>query len=254
MGLTAKLQEGGGGILYTSNNGLTLTGTNFQLGGTLIQATFINKNNNGLFIIGAGDFLARTQSGDEQSNVATSAVGSSLQYTNTATGLTTEYGNSSLLSYMLFQGATGSNIKNTISAKATGLYLYTNLNTTAGQGLAILNGGQLNANKYGLGAFTGTPAYNLVTDAAGNIIEAALGGGGGTASSLVIKVLQSDFASATAYNNPLIVGKSLAIFMNSINRYLEDDEWSATATGIQILIPGFNATTDIYTFYITTLN
>ena len=34
---------GGGGGSYTSSNGITLTGSNFKLGGTLVENTTINS-------------------------------------------------------------------------------------------------------------------------------------------------------------------------------------------------------------------
>jgi len=68
-----------------------------------------------------------------------------------------------------------------------------------------------------------------------------------------IKVKNTDFASATAYDNSIIVGRNIGIFLNQINRYLEDEEWQFTATGINILIPDFDATSNVYTFFITFL-
>lgn len=44
-----------------------------------------------------------------------------------------------------------------------------------------LASGTLRLNQYGLGNFTGTPAYNLQVDASGNVIEGAVGGGAGEA-------------------------------------------------------------------------
>lgn len=70
-------------------------------------------------------------------------------------------------------------------------------------------------------------------------LDAGNGGGSGYKP---IKITQADFSTATAYNNATIVGASLAIFLNEINRYLQPDEWEATPTGINILIPGFDAT------------
>lgn len=54
----------------------------------------------------------------------------------------------------------GSNIKNTL--------------------LSLNGNGQAQLNQYGSGTFTGTPTYNLGTDANGNIIETSLDGGGGS--------------------------------------------------------------------------
>lgn len=82
------------------------------------------------------------------------------------------------------------------------------------------------------------------------------GGGSGGTITPTIKVTQANFTGATSYNNPLIVGKSLAVFLNNIPKYLEivDGEYSTTSTGINIDLAGFDATANNYTFYITILN
>jgi hypothetical protein len=49
---------------------------------------------------------------------------------------------------------------------------------TSSRKLAILGTGQLVGDKYGIGTFTGTAAYNLAVDSSGNVIEVAAGGGG----------------------------------------------------------------------------
>lgn len=58
----------------------------------------------------------------------------------------------------------------------------------------------------------------------------------------LIPISGADFATATAYNNPYIVGKNLQIFYNDINRYLEAGEFTITSTGIIINLPDFDAT------------
>lgn len=57
-------------------------------------------------------------------------------------------------------------------------------------------------------------------------------------------------ADATHADNPGWVGKQLAIFWNNIPRYLEPDEWELTPTGINILVPGFDATANTYSMYV----
>jgi hypothetical protein len=74
------------------------------------------------------------------------------------------------------------------------------------------------------------------------------GAGGGP-----IKAISANFTDATNLDSPQFVGQPLGIFLNEINRYLENDEWAATATGINILIPEFNATINSYTLYISIL-
>ena len=49
----AWVSVGGGGGAYTANNGLTLTGTNFQLGGNLVQNTTITLNGFTKSIVGS---------------------------------------------------------------------------------------------------------------------------------------------------------------------------------------------------------
>jgi hypothetical protein len=59
----------------------------------------------------------------------------------------------------------------------------------------------------------------------------------------LIPITGADFASPTEYHNADIVGHSLEVYWNGVNRYLEAGEWTATATGLKILIEGFDATT-----------
>lgn len=56
-----------------------------------------------------------------------------------------------------------------------------------------------------------------------------------------------DFANATDYNDPAIVGHNLVVFWNDIPRFLvAGTEWAYTPTGIRILIAGFDATANTY--------
>ena len=68
-----------------------------------------------------------------------------------------------------------------------------------------------------------------------------------------MKFVSADFTDETKLDDPRLVGKQLAIFHNGINRFLEDAEWDGTATGINILLEGFDSTLTNYTFYITVL-
>lgn len=87
--------------------------------------------------------------------------------------------------------------------------------------------------------------------------NAAIIGGGGTVvvpcqpstdNSSFLNIDSNDFADATHYNNPQIVGKQLLVFANDFgNRFLEEGtEWAYTNTGIVILLPGFDATSNMY--------
>jgi hypothetical protein len=57
----------------------------------------------------------------------------------------------------------------------------------------------------------------------------------------LIPITGADFYDATNYVDPRIVGESLQIFWNDVNRYLNTDEFESTAAGINILISGFDA-------------
>jgi hypothetical protein len=71
----------------------------------------------------------------------------------------------------------------------------------------------------------------------------------------LIVVTSSQFSDATNYNNANLVGKTLSVFWNDIPRFLIPDvEYEVTATGINILVPGFDATSASYTFFIFITN
>ena len=80
-------------------------------------------------------------------------------------------------------------------------------------------------------------------------MQARSGSGGGSVIPInptepfvyLIPITGADFSDATNYNDTRIVGKQLQIFWNDINRYLEADEFENTSTGINILVPGFDA-------------
>lgn len=99
----------------------------------------------------------------------------------------------------------------------------------------------------------------------GNIAQGIIAGGsGGTPITPVtppvpapylIPFSSSDFTTATAYNNPEIVGKNIAVFWNDVSRYLYDPaDYSLTSTGINIDIAGFDALTNNYHFFIFILD
>ena len=72
-----------------------------------------------------------------------------------------------------------------------------------------------------------------------------------------LRITQDDFANATQWNgansiNQVIYSSyRLQVFANFISRYLtEDTEWVRTANGINVIMPGFDATANDYEFYI----
>lgn len=84
-------------------------------------------------------------------------------------------------------------------------------------------------------------------------------GGGGTASSVYpIYITSADFeADGTSYNNANIVGDNLIIFVNEyVQQWLaaSGTTFAYTATGIQILIPGFDANTQSWSIVIQKFN
>lgn len=97
--------------------------------------------------------------------------------------------------------------------------------------------------------FTANYLYSLCGKYAATA-QALISGGGGTSGGTVvnpsapvfIEVTAAEFTTATAYDNPLLVGKNIAIFYNNINRYIySPSEWVYTSTGFEITIPGFDA-------------
>lgn len=66
-----------------------------------------------------------------------------------------------------------------------------------------------------------------------------------------IYLTQANFTTSTLYPNTNVFGTNVAIFMNEINRYLDPStEFSVSTAGVTILIPGFDALTNEYTFVI----
>lgn len=76
-----------------------------------------------------------------------------------------------------------------------------------------------------------------------------------SSSTYLIPITGADFADATHYNDSRVIGKTLVIFWNDVNRYLLSSEWAATATGINITIAGFDATANpTYELFIYIVN
>lgn len=89
-----------------------------------------------------------------------------------------------------------------------------------------------------------TPGSGAGGSGGGSVINPETGSAVNFNFEYLIEVKGSQFATATAYNDPRIVGHSLVILSDEINRSLEvGTEWGYTDTGIEILIDGFDALT-----------
>lgn len=72
-----------------------------------------------------------------------------------------------------------------------------------------------------------------------------------------IRITENDFVDATNWhgqnsvNQAILPNYRLQVFANFVARYLlQGTEWQRTALGVQILLPGFDATVNNYEFYI----
>lgn len=75
----------------------------------------------------------------------------------------------------------------------------------------------------------------------------------GAASVFPIRINSADFSTATEYNDTRILGKNLMIFVDQVNQQWLNSgagNFAYTLTGIQLLIPGFDATANNYTITI----
>lgn len=102
----------------------------------------------------------------------------------------------------------------------------------------------------------GAKAKEMLNINGGSVVNPVFPGGSGIKSP--IKITGADFANATDWDgvnsDSLSVTPSytLQVFWNDINRFLDETEWVRTQDGVQILIPGFDASTTNLTsvFYI----
>jgi hypothetical protein len=105
-------------------------------------------------------------------------------------------------------------------------------------------------------------AYSLKAKA---ILDGGISGGSVIVNPVVnnnipspIKITSADFANATDWNGENSYGitiqpyYTLQIFADSLNQrfLIQGEQWNRTLQGFEITIPGFDATTDDYTFYI----
>jgi len=211
----------GGGSTYTVDNGLTENvATNFQLGGQLTHITSIgtvdddsfyleilgdagNYSSNGILYVhgaqygigGQGSSVGVTGTAD---SIPLWAVNTATGRNNIVDGVVINRANANALTGMGVQIHT--NLSDSAGGIDTASLLITKWSTpTAGnetaqwevwlktggasetRKLAVAGSGQLILDKYGINTFAGVPTYALGTDASGNIVEFAVGGGGAVA-------------------------------------------------------------------------
>jgi hypothetical protein len=225
IGSDAWQKIGGGSASTTASNGLTLSGSDVQLGGALSAATTITNSGHNFVVdaSGTGTIGIDSYSGSNY-GLRGSSSSSTGVYGSSSTGVgVLAYNGSSVNSplraandngttnneHTMFDivrfGAPGSNGEaSTIdfqmqNASSSGFHSHQIVSkmTTATAGaiqtdfiirgangsldqidlLDISGTGATRLNKYGVGTFTGTAAYNLSVDASGNIIETTAGGG-----------------------------------------------------------------------------
>lgn len=70
--------------------------------------------------------------------------------------------------------------------------------------------------------------------------------GSGAGQSFPIYITQSNFSSTTLYPNTNLAGLNIKVWLNEINRYLVDGEYEVLTTGLNILLPGFDASANTY--------
>ena len=96
-------------------------------------------------------------------------------------------------------------------------------------------------------------AAQYISGTGGSIVPPTPGGTG--INPYLIKVVSADFATPTRYNDVRLVDKTYVIFWNELSRYLDSEtEYTATSTGVEFLLDGFDASTNSYTFYIYLLD
>jgi len=98
-------------------------------------------------------------------------------------GVSIDYGLETSTTGEVYAGALSYEWVDAVHATRTSEFNITGVNSGTTNDLFTLNGsGAARLPKYGINTFTGTATYNLAVDASGNIIEVALGGGGGVSS------------------------------------------------------------------------
>lgn len=155
-----------------ANNGLTLTGTVVQMGGTLTQFTDIDTTGNMFFMHGTGEIALRSASGTVQSDADVSSIGASITSRDTSINLFSEVNSTPAMASVV--GGNTTTFYNRFSVTATSIKAEVKSNTITPLYLQLDTNGKLRANAYGTGAITGTATYTLQVDSLGNIIEGSL--------------------------------------------------------------------------------
>lgn len=210
--ITQVPAAGGGGGIVTLDNGLTLTGTNGQLGGTLIKNTTVDGGTTYIMeflssVSSSAPTLSARNIGTGYAFWATSSnvvarllnLNSSLNTVRTTLELrrgvagTSDVGFGQDIQYRIQSNSGATYTSNRLVSELTDaspgnftskFTITGNLNNTELDLLTLYGAGNVRFNKYGLGAFTGTPTYYLAEDVNGNIIEVPIPGGGGGITSL----------------------------------------------------------------------
>lgn len=95
-------------------------------------------------------------------------------------------------------------------------------------------------------------AQAIVDGSSGGVVPPVVPG----TSVLPLYLKSSDFADSTHYNNPDIVGLQLSLFVNEYTQQwlFMPDDIVGTSTGINVLVPGFDALTTDYTMILMKVN
>lgn len=152
----AGLSDSGIGVYGSTDSGTGLHG--FAYSGLAFRAEDKSANTNTVEIL--ADFKRGTLS-----TSTGNGIGGAVTFTNLATG--PNYVESNRLTSMLTDAT---------YATRTSSFIINGVNSGTSADLFTLAGsGALRLHKYGIGTFTGTPAYTLQVDASGNVIEGSLG-------------------------------------------------------------------------------
>jgi hypothetical protein len=122
----------------------------------------------------------------------------------------------------------------------------TGVNSSVTATLFSLKGtGQLQLTKYGIGTFTGTPAYTLQVDASGNIIEGSTGGGSITADNgLTANTATNVQLGGTLLQNTTVAGGASFVMAFSGSGSQRTLEAYSTGGGLGLRTYTQNATTN----------
>jgi hypothetical protein len=266
----------------TADNGLSINpANNVQLGGTLIQNTFINTDSfatnwtgshgqNGTIIVtntGSGGAFYGNATGGGVTAVFDATEGNSsfyeidvLQLRRSTNGAPAN-GIGTAVAFFT-ETTTSLPVSNRIVSRwvdVTHATRFSQLSISGVNGsssgdILTLNGDKsVQANGYGLGTFSGTAAYTLQVDSAGNVIEGTVAPSVGAS---VIPFTSANFdPDGITVTDASLNGRTFELFLNDLNRFIYNEvgnqEWDyVIGGGFQILIPGFDASTIDYHLYL----